>query len=86
MQTNVKKMLRAGLLAALCAALCCFSAAALTEGDWEYQLLGNEAQITGYNGAGGDIVIPSSLGGATVTEITDIWKMFSQKATSVSHS
>lgn len=85
MQTNVKKMLRAGLLAALCAALCCFSAAALTEGDWEYQLLSNEAQITGYNGAGGDIVIPSSLGGATVTEITDIWKMFSQKATSITY-
>ena len=79
------KLLRIGFLAGLLAALMCFSAAALTEGDWEYQLLGDEAQITGYNGPGGDIVIPSSINGATVTDITEIWKMFRFKATSITY-
>lgn len=85
MKKSHKCLFRIGLLAGVLAALMCFSAAALTSGDWEYQLLGDEAQITGYNGPGGDIVIPSSINGATVTDITDIWKMFRNKATSITY-
>lgn len=80
-----KKIFRIGLLAGVLAALMCVSAGALTSGDWEYQLLGNEAQITGYNGPGGDIVIPSSINGATVTDTTSIWKLFKNKATSITY-
>lgn len=69
MRTNTKKLLRAGILSAVCAALCCFSAAALTEGDWEYQLLSSEAKITDYVGSGGDVVVPNTLGGVPVTVI-----------------
>lgn len=64
-----KKIFRIGLLAGLLAALMCVSAGALTSGDWEYSLQGNEAQITGYNGPGGDVVVPATLGGAPVTKI-----------------
>jgi hypothetical protein len=44
-------------------------ALAETEGDFVYTVAGGEATITGYTGAGGDIVIPSELGGYPVTRI-----------------
>ncbi|MDR1778755.1 MAG: leucine-rich repeat protein, partial [Clostridiales Family XIII bacterium] len=41
-----------------------------SEGDYVYTVSGGTATITGYTGAGGDIVIPKSLGG---TPVTSIW-------------
>ena len=54
----------------IAAILCCsLNAFALTDGDWEFQLLDNEAIITGYIGKGGDVVIPETIYGVPVTEI-----------------
>lgn len=39
--------------------------------DFEYTVSGSSATITGYSGSGGNISIPTSLGGATVTSIAD---------------
>ncbi len=41
----------------------------LTEGDYTYTVENGEATITGYNGNGSNIVIPSMLGGKQVTVI-----------------
>jgi hypothetical protein len=43
---------------------------ALTEGDWEYQLLGNQAVITKYTGDDENVVIPDTIAGVPVTEVT----------------
>ena len=64
-----KKIFRIGLLAGLLAALMCFSAAALTEGDWEYSLLGNEVHLEKYIGSGGNVEVPAQISGAPVTKI-----------------
>ena len=45
------------------------SAFALTEGDWEFQLLDDEVLITGYLGDGGNVVIPDTIYGRPVTDI-----------------
>jgi len=45
------------------------SASLLTEGDWEYTVSGGNATIIKYNGSGGSVVIPSTLGGIPVTVI-----------------
>ena len=46
------------------------AATAETEGDFEYDVLDDDtAEITKYKGEGGDITIPSILGGYTVTSI-----------------
>ena len=50
--------------------ICCsMSAFALTEGDWQFQLLDNEVTITGYLGSGGDVVIPETIYGCPVTKV-----------------
>ena len=69
--TKMKKMLTWCITVAMLAVSLCFplQASALTEGDWEFQLLDGEAMITGYIGKGGDVEIPEQLFGATVTEI-----------------
>lgn len=61
-------MITTVLLLMLCSSLNVF---ALTDGDWEFQLLDNEVMITGYLGVGGDVVIPETVYGATVTKIKD---------------
>lgn len=55
------------LLTTLCAASPAF---ALTEGDWEYQLLEDHAVITQYIGKDENVVIPDTLAGVPVTEVT----------------
>lgn len=46
------------------------SVSAKTSGDYEYYILGDgTARIKGYTGAGGDVTIPSVIGGHTVTSI-----------------
>jgi uncharacterized repeat protein (TIGR02543 family) len=42
---------------------------ALTSGDYTYTVANSEATITKYNGSGGSVTIPDSLGGTTVTTI-----------------
>ena len=44
---------------------------ALQSGDWGYEVTNNKATITRYYGAGGNVNIPSSLGGYSVTRIGD---------------
>ena len=39
-----------------------------TDGDWGYELITGGAKIVSYSGTGGDIVIPSTVGGYTVLE------------------
>lgn len=82
MKKTIGTALRIGLLTGLLAVVLCGSAFALTEGDWEFQLLNNEAQITDYHGSGGNVVVPSTLRGATVTELKG-FDMFAHKATSL---
>ncbi|MDO4564350.1 MAG: leucine-rich repeat protein [Clostridia bacterium] len=53
------------------------------EGDYEYSVSYGEATITGYTGAGGDIVIPSTLGGHRVTGIGDSAFEYCKTLTSV---
>lgn len=66
-------------------AMICYSvsAFALTEGDWEFQLLDNEVTITDYLGVGGDIVIPDTIYGCPVTKIEQKNQSILQNATSV---
>ncbi|MBQ7504844.1 MAG: leucine-rich repeat domain-containing protein [Ruminococcus sp.] len=45
------------------------SVGALTSGDYEYTVSGNNATITKYNGTAATVTIPSTLGGKTVTAI-----------------
>lgn len=64
------------LLAVLLACLMISSggADAASENGYEYSVDGTDATITGYTGPGGDITIPSTLGGNAVVEI--IWGVF----------
>ncbi len=41
------------------------------DGDWDYSVSDNKATVTHYNGAGGDVEIPATLGGCPVTGIGD---------------
>ncbi len=45
------------------------SVSALTEGDWEFNLLDDEVTIIGYLGSGGDVVIPDTIYGCPVTNV-----------------
>lgn len=45
--------------------------AAEAESDWHYSISDNKATVTHYNGAGGDVEIPATLGGCPVTGIGD---------------
>ncbi|MFZ3130767.1 MAG: leucine-rich repeat domain-containing protein [Desulfosporosinus sp.] len=52
--------------------LCCSSQVqAGMSSEFEYNVTADQAQITGYNWAGGDVTIPSTLGGYPVTSIGD---------------
>ncbi len=65
---KVKFLLMAAVI--VLSTMCCsMNAFALTEGDWEFKLLDNEVTITGYIGAGGDVVIPETIYGCRVTNI-----------------
>ena len=45
------------------------AAAEIVEGDWIYQVEQGEAHIVSYSGSGGDVFIPSALGGFLVTQL-----------------
>ena len=52
--------------------LCCSSQVQADQsGDYTYDVMDGEAQITGYTGTGGVVTIPSTLGGFPVTSIGD---------------
>ncbi len=76
----MKKLLRITLMSAIVLSamlLMCITSSALTDGDWEFQLLDNEAQITKYLGTDTNIIIPETLYGVPVTEVAnscDMWK------------
>ena len=57
------------MLSLVFTALFSMSAFALTDGDWEFQLLDDEVSITKYIGSGGDVVIPEKIFGAPVTKV-----------------
>lgn len=71
---KMKKTLSFILVLALVLAMLSIPALALTEGDWEFTLQNGEALITGYNGVGGDVTIPSTLRGATVVSIDGFYQ------------
>ena len=52
-------------------ALICFSSSvfALTDGDWEYSLMGDHVIITEYLGSDSDVTVPANISGCPVTEI-----------------
>lgn len=54
------------LLTMLCTSM---TVLALTEGDWEYQLLEDHAVITKYTGTAENVIIPDTLAGVPVTEV-----------------
>ena len=56
------------LIAILCIAPAT-AAAETTDDGLIYTVANNEVTITGYNGAGGDLVIPAEIGGNPVTEL-----------------
>lgn len=53
------------------------------EGDWQYRVENGEAIITIYFGPGGEVVIPSTLGGYPVKEIAMIGLMHQGEITSI---
>lgn len=63
------KLLIITTIALLLMLLCSINAFALTDGDWEFQLLDNEVKITGYLGQGGDVIIPETIYGTPVTKV-----------------
>ena len=70
----MKKTLSAALAILLAIGMLSFMAAtvnATQEGDYTYEVANGEATITGYTGSGGDVTIPSTLGGCPVTKIGD---------------
>ena len=52
-----------------CCAVIYLQAAAAVEGDYSYTVADGKATITGYYGPGGDVIIPTTLGGYPVTTI-----------------
>lgn len=66
----------------LCGTLNAF---ALTEGDWEFQLLDNEAEITNYLGDDADVIIPETLYGVPVTRVTGSNDHYFRRARSITY-
>ena len=66
----MKKLFGILFLTCLFSCLLAMAAFADTEGDWEYTVLtGGKAEITSYTGSDVAVVIPSKLGGHTVTSL-----------------
>lgn len=66
---KVKLLLTMAVIVFATMICCSMSAFALTEGDWEFQLLDNEVTITKYIGDGGDVVVPETIAGCPVTKV-----------------
>jgi len=65
--------------------LCCSSQVqASQDGDYTYTLTYSKAQITGYTGSGGNVTVPSTLGGFPVTSIGYMAFYGSTRLTSIS--
>ncbi len=64
-----RKLLSMALALVLLLTLLPVEARAAADGDWTYTVSGNAATITAYNGSGGSVTIPSTLGGKPVTTI-----------------
>ena len=71
MERKIKMKKTAGIILFLLTMLCMSATSfALTDGDWEYQLVEDHSVITQYTGSDENVVIPSALGGVPVTEVT----------------
>lgn len=66
---KVKLLLTMAAIAFSTMICCSMSAFALTDGDWEFQLLDNEVLITSYLGADSNVVIPETIYGCPVTNM-----------------
>lgn len=70
-ERKIKMKKTAGIILFLLTMLCMSATSfALTDGDWEYQLVEDHSVITQYTGSDENVVIPSALGGVPVTEVT----------------
>ncbi len=69
MKKKLKLLLSVIVIMVATMAFCAMGTFALTDGDWEFQLLDNEVKITGYLGDGGDVVIPETIYGTPVTKV-----------------
>lgn len=77
----MKRIILSIFTALLLAACFSFGASALTEGDWEFQLLDDEVHITKYLGSGGDVVIPDKIYDRPVTSMESYTPFGNVKAT-----
>lgn len=66
---KVKLLLTMAVIVFATMICCSMSAFALTDGDWEFQLIDNEVTITKYIGEGGDVIVPEMIYGCPVTNI-----------------
>lgn len=66
---RVKLLLTMAVIVFAMTIFCTMSAFALTDGEWEFQLLDNEVTITDYFGNGGKVVIPDTIYGVPVTSM-----------------
>lgn len=69
MKGFLKTILTTSAMVIILSVCCTIQAFALTDGDWEFQLLDNEVAITDYNGTETDIVIPDTIYGRPVTQV-----------------
>ena len=70
----MKKLLFVCLLICMMIMNMSATAFALTEGDWEFNLVNDEVRITNYLGHDKNVVVPSTLYGAPVTEVVTGYK------------
>lgn len=66
----MKKFLSILLVVALCTAVIPLSAAAFTDGDWEYSVKEGKATISKYLGNNTQVVVPSEIDGCPVTALS----------------
>lgn len=82
---KMKKLFSTLLILSILIAVMPITTSALTEGDWEYDILNSEVIITGYNGAGGDVVVPDKIRNCPVVAVQKKEAIFRdfQKCTSI---
>lgn len=71
MKRKLLSVLLVTVMLLTCVPLGALSVSAETEGDYTYTVTDGEATITGYNGAGGTVITPATLGGYPVISIGD---------------
>lgn len=67
----MKKILSTFIILAMLIATIPMTASAITEGDWEFTILDNQAKITRYLGSDTNVVIPNTVYGVPVTSLNE---------------